>query len=635
MSLRYAGIRAPGPGSLVDHQHPLGYGCVGSWWPNAAVDAGSGLSIPDLSPAAMHATLTAGTSWGLGYDGLSWGYKATTTSHYGTVPYSPAQDVQTGLFSVMAIVQPSESGEYCYFTKTIAAGNYYTWALGQRRDDLYADPEDDQWSNAFYFSLYNGSVNATASASGLTVGVTYLLVGVRDVSKCYLWVQNLSTGVITRGSDILFSMSASTKPIYIGRCAASSPGVFQGVGSGYAVWNRALSEQDVITLCNEPAAMIWEPGRKSISYPSAGATPITVTHAVGLYAAESYAATRGLGLSGAEQATLERSMALVAQEVADLSRTLGLSGADTESLTRTMTLRGLEALAATAGTSLQAAEVASATQAVATYAQEVGTLARSLGLSGAEQATLERSMALVAQEVADLSRTLGLSGADTESLTRTMTLRGLEALEATRTSSLRAQEVTAALHAVQTYARQVQDLSRSMQLVGREVETLARSLGLSAAETDSLTRAMTLRGLEALAATAGTSLQAAEVASATQAVATYAQEVGTLARSLAAYAQEVGTLTREAGATGADPLALTRALGLYATIGEDLFGTWLAQTFGAETSSLTRGITLWAKEVAVGVRDVLRIADERGTLRLKDLRDDLRLQDGRDTLQLE
>jgi len=95
------------------------------------------------------------------------------------------------------------------------------------------------------------------------------------------------------------------------------------------------------------------------------------------------------------------------------------------------------------------------------------------------------------------------------------------------------------------------------------------------------------------------------------------------------------TLTREAGATGADPLALTRALGLYATSGEDLFGTWLAQTFGAETSSLTRGITLWAKEVATGVRDVLRIADERGTLRLKDLRDDLRLQDGRDTLQLE
>ena len=89
------------------------------------------------------------------------------------------------------------------------------------------------------------------------------------------------------------------------------------------------------------------------------------------------------------------------------------------------------------------------------------------------------------------------------------------------------------------------------------------------------------------------------------------------------------------GATGADPLALTRALGLYATYAEDLFGTWLAQTFGAETSSLTRGITLWAKEVAVGVRDVLRLMDERGTLRLKDLRDDLRLQDGRDTLQLE
>ncbi len=247
--MRHIGMRAPGPGSMVDLQHPLGYGCVGAWWPNAAADAGSGLSIPDLSPAAMHATLTAGTSWGLGYDGLSWGYKATTTSHYGTVPYSPAQDVQTGLFSVMAIVQPSGTGDYCYFTKTIAAGSNFTWALAQ-------------WSSAFHFSLYNGSVNPTANVSGLTVGVTYLLVGVRDVSNCYLWVKNMSTGVITRGSDKVLTMSASTQPIYIGRRGGSSPGVFQGVGSGYAVWNRALSEQDVITLCNEPTAMLWEPGRK-------------------------------------------------------------------------------------------------------------------------------------------------------------------------------------------------------------------------------------------------------------------------------------------------------------------------------------------------------------------------------------
>ena len=249
MSLRHAGIRAPGPGSLVDPQHPLGHGCVGCWWPNAAIDAGRGLSIPDLSPAAMHATLTAGTSWGLGYDGLSWGYKATTTSHYGTVPYSPAQDVQTGLFSVMAIVQPSGTDDYYYFTKTIAAGNDYTWALAQL-------------SSAFYFILYNRPVLCTANVFGLTVGVTYLLVGVLDVSKCYLWVKNLSTGVMTRGSGDVLTLSASTKQIYIGRRGGSTEGVFQGVGSGYAVWNRALSEQDVITLCNEPAAMIWEPGRK-------------------------------------------------------------------------------------------------------------------------------------------------------------------------------------------------------------------------------------------------------------------------------------------------------------------------------------------------------------------------------------
>lgn len=247
--MRHIGMRAPGPGSMVDLQHPLGYGCVGSWWPNAAADAGSGLSIPDLSATQGNATLAPGTSWGLGYDGLSWGYKATTTSHYGTVPYSPAQDVQAGLFSVMAIVQPSGTGEYYHFTKTIAAGNNFTWALAQ-------------WSSAFHFSLFNGSVNPTANVGGLTVGVTYVLVGVRDVSNCYLWVRNLSTGTMTGASDNVLTMSASTQPIYIGRRGGSSPGVFQGVGSGYAVWNRALSAQDVITLCNEPTAMLWEPGRK-------------------------------------------------------------------------------------------------------------------------------------------------------------------------------------------------------------------------------------------------------------------------------------------------------------------------------------------------------------------------------------
>ena len=166
---------------------------------------------------------------------------------------APAQDVQTGLFSVMAIVQPSGTDVYHYFTKTIAAGNYYTWALAQ-------------WSDAsFQFKLYAGSINPPATVSGLTVGETYLLVGVREAVNCYLWVKNLSTGVMTSGSDEVLTMSASTQPIYIGRRGGSSPGVFRGVGSGYAIWNRALSEQDVITLCNEPAALIWEPGRKSIS----------------------------------------------------------------------------------------------------------------------------------------------------------------------------------------------------------------------------------------------------------------------------------------------------------------------------------------------------------------------------------
>jgi hypothetical protein len=483
MPVRYAGIRAPGPGSLVDHQHPLGNGCVGCWWPNAAVDAGRGLWIPDLSGHGQHAQFAGSLpTWSASRNG-SWGVNISSdAARWLKVPAGPASNRGTGDFSILLGLTPEATiglWPNALDCRTTGANTYgWSYCLQGEKDGAFIDFCD---ADRIYFTLSNDGTKAYTAGVWNTLAITCDRDG---------YARSYKQGTQHGTADISSAAAQVATPASGGylRIGADNGETANwrlvGVYEFIAIWSYALPPEYIAWLTREPAAMIWEPGRKRVTYPSAGATPITVTHAVGLYAAESYTATRGIGLSGAEQATLERSMTLVAQEVADLSRTLGLSGADTESLTRTMTLRGLEALAATAGTSLQAAEVASATQAVVTYAQEVGTLARTLG----------------------------------------------------------------------------------------------------------------------------------------------------------AYAQEVGTLTREAGATGADPLALTRALGLYATGGsdaEDLFGTWLAQTFGAETSSLTRGIALWAKEVATGVRDVLRLMDERGTLRLQDLRENLRLQDGRDTLQLE
>ncbi|MEN6545334.1 MAG: LamG-like jellyroll fold domain-containing protein [Armatimonadia bacterium] len=455
---RYAGVNAPGPGSLVDLQHPLGRGCIGCWWPNAAPDAGTGLWIPDLSGQGYHAQRTAPMGpmpawaagqlggWALDFQGGAYNKNGHLAA--GTVNLA---STSATIIILGSIILTDENLILFYHDGSngvFGAATTTTW-VNFRNHRVYPDS-----------SWHHYAFMASASANN-----SYWVDGALSDSWSYTAAIG-GTGALTIGAY---------PALYWG---------LKGLMDACIMYDRLLPPEEVAWLYREPAAMIWVPGGTKTFLLGGAPAPLTVTQTATLYAAESYTATRGLGLSAAEREDLTRAMQLVGQEVEALARSLGLSAAEADSLTRAMTLRGLEALAAT------------------------------------------------------------------------------------RTASLQAQEVTAALHAVQTYAQQVQDLSRAVALHAAESETVLRDLG----------------------------------------------------------------------AVGAEGLSVARALGLYATGGsdaEELLATWLVATFGAEQTSLTRGITLWAKEAAVGVRDVLRIADERGTLRLKDLRDGLRIDDERDTLRLE
>ena len=268
--VRYAGVNAPGPGSLVDLQHPLGHGCVGCWWPNAAPDAGRGLWVPDLSGHGQHAWNINNPTWVVGHKGSEWGlnYAVGASPQQSTlIPKGPASDIRTGDFS-------------CSIGVTIAAGNPETWGtlIGCRKE---GDGTSYGWD--IFYSPWPPPIATTTVYLSLADAASYDIILIRcstDTFNVGAWNQitlscdrdALATYYLDgRSIGSVNCSSAASKDVqaYPGQTLKLFRGPFTdematlgGTVEYIIIHGRALSTEEVAWLTREPAAMIWQPGRK-------------------------------------------------------------------------------------------------------------------------------------------------------------------------------------------------------------------------------------------------------------------------------------------------------------------------------------------------------------------------------------
>ena len=116
--------RQPPPGSEVDHQHPLGHGCVG-WW---EANVGSGLVVPDISGRDNHGAMTnmdPATDWVPGEHGGEWALDFDGLNDYVNCGESDVFDLDAGI-SLAAWVKTSDTGIWQDIASKTSpgAGNY-------------------------------------------------------------------------------------------------------------------------------------------------------------------------------------------------------------------------------------------------------------------------------------------------------------------------------------------------------------------------------------------------------------------------------------------------------------------------------------------------------------------------------
>jgi hypothetical protein len=210
---------------------------VGCWWPNAAIDAGRGLWIPDLSGQGRIAGLTNGGTWQAGSAGewaLGLNMGAETNQYLGVTwpsDYDPQEFTivtRTNLVSTSrgAIIA---SGDVAWYIQTgkgyfrVDKGGYIIisggFAAGEWQHHVMAvSTTDAQW-------YINGDLNNT----------------------------NTKATTPKWGASIIWGRIDNDYRL-------------QGCTDHVMLYERKLSPEEIAWLYREPAAMIWVPGRKRLFY---------------------------------------------------------------------------------------------------------------------------------------------------------------------------------------------------------------------------------------------------------------------------------------------------------------------------------------------------------------------------------
>jgi hypothetical protein len=261
MPLRYAGIRAPGPGSLVDHQPPLGNGCVGCWWPNAAVDAGRGLWVPDLSGHGQHAQFAGSLPTWAASRSNAWGVNISSdAARWLKVPAGPASNMGTGDFSILlGLTTEATIGEWpnALDCRTKGKATYgWSYCLSGEGLGAFIDFCD---ADRLYFTLSNDGTMAYAAGAWNVLAVTLDRDGYARSYK--QGVQHGTADISSAAAQVATPASGGYLRIGVDRDETTNWRLV-GVYEFIAVWDYVLPPEYVAWLTREPAAMIWEPGRK-------------------------------------------------------------------------------------------------------------------------------------------------------------------------------------------------------------------------------------------------------------------------------------------------------------------------------------------------------------------------------------
>ena len=261
MGLLASPITAPGPGSLVDLQHPLGNGCIGCWWPNATIDAGRGLWIPDLSGQGQHAQFAGSLPTWAASRGNAWGVNISSdAARWLKVPLGPAANLGTGDYSaVIGITAEGTVGSYskAIDCRTKGEGTYgWSYSLRGGSNGVFLEFADADW---LYYDLSNDGTAACNAGAWNVLAITCDRDGL---------ARSYKNGVAHGTADISSAVAQVATPQSNGylRIGADNGEATDyrlvGIYEFVLIYNRVLPPEEVAWQYREPACMMWTPGAR-------------------------------------------------------------------------------------------------------------------------------------------------------------------------------------------------------------------------------------------------------------------------------------------------------------------------------------------------------------------------------------
>jgi len=243
----------------LNTEHPLVRGLIGCWIFNEGV----GDIAHDSSPSHNNGSISSLSGWVAGPYGATPEFDGN--SSYISVPYNSLYDVTIGL-SIAAWVYPQSVPD--------DAGQILHRRENNIQDPNWANLYRLSWesSGAFRFNIFNGTTwGGCISNGGKSTNSWYFVAGVFNGDNEYIYVDAVKEGTGTNSGSI----PASTHGFNIGK-EWNDQNYFDGYISDVRMWNRALSEADIMWLYNDPYDMFRQPSPTKYFYVSTGGISIPV-----------------------------------------------------------------------------------------------------------------------------------------------------------------------------------------------------------------------------------------------------------------------------------------------------------------------------------------------------------------------
>jgi hypothetical protein len=215
----------------------LWQGCV------VALDPGLGITgnstLYDWSGLGNHGTITnlASTGWVVGECGYALEFNAT--SDYLKVPYNPTLAHTRYSWSIWVKSTETFTNRGLIGRWQNENGGEYSWAI--------------TWENTALYWYQRGLSGCSSGALNQNDGKWHHLAGTYEKTTTQFWFDGVAKGSIANNGNYTASFSS----LVIGNYALSQgqPTDWDGQWRSAAVWNRAITHNEVRTLATDPAAM--------------------------------------------------------------------------------------------------------------------------------------------------------------------------------------------------------------------------------------------------------------------------------------------------------------------------------------------------------------------------------------------